>query len=393
MVNKSKKTLVLFSFYFTPDLSAGSFRNSTLLEMLEEKSDEDLRVVVITTMPNRYTGYRAESKTYERKGSVEMYRIQIPDHKSGVFDQIKAFSIYFYRGLRISLKYTPTLVYASTSRLFTGFLGALYSRIKPVNLYIDVRDIFLDTIIDIYKKSLLRYLISFPVTIIEKVTIRSATHINLISAGFKNYFGRKYPHKSYTYFSNGVDDIFLKNENNTAMVLESGNSIVYAGNIGEGQGLHILIPGLAKKMPLFSFIIIGDGGAKKKLVEAVQELSNVTLLPPMGRKDILKYYQDSRYTLIHLNDNEAFKKVLPSKVFELAATNKPILAGVAGYAAQFLADNVEHCLLFKPGDHQEAAKLINEHQYQSVNRPEFREKYSRKNINFQMAKSILHYAK
>jgi hypothetical protein len=390
-MNKTNKTIVLFSFYFTPDLSAGSFRNSTLLDILETKTEEKLAKVVITTQPNRYKDFRLKSRAYERNGSTEIYRIKIPDHQSGVFDQIRAFYIYFYRGLRIALKYNPTLVYASTSRLFSGFLGAFYSRLKMSNLYLDVRDIFFDTITDIYSKSILNFFISPIISLVEKVSMESAIHINLISAGFKSFFDRKYPGKPYTYFTNGIDDIFLERDLHSEITARDRKSIVYAGNIGEGQGLHILIPGLARELPQYTFLIIGDGGAKQKLVDEIQEFPNVYLLPPVARKNILEYYQDARYTLIHLNDNEAFKKVLPSKVFELAAINKPILAGVAGYASEFLSEHVEQCILFKPGDYKEAAKLIEEHQYQPVDRAQFRGEYSRNKINTQMAESILFY--
>jgi len=140
-------------------------------------------------------------------------------------------------------------------------------------------------------------------------------------------------------------------------------------------------------------MIIGDGGAKQKLEEGIKNLSNVIILPPMSRENVLEYYQKAKYTLIHLNDNEAFKKVLPSKVFELAAINKPILAGVDGYAAQFMKEHVDECIIFKPGDFEDAVKLMKNYQYVDINRDHFRAKYSRKNINMQMSESILSYVK
>ena len=42
--------------------------------------------------------------------------------------------------------------------------------------------------------------------------------------------------------------------------------------------------------------------------------------------------------------------MLPSKIFEYAATGKPILAGVSGYAAEFLNDQVEGVEIFSPCD-------------------------------------------
>jgi glycosyltransferase involved in cell wall biosynthesis len=388
---KPQKTLLFFSFYFTPDLSAGSFRNTTLLESIEAHSGDELRKVIITTKPNRYREFRSLSKAYERKGPIEIYRIQIPDHQSGIIDQIRAYIIYFLRGLKIALKYSPDLVYASTGRLFTGFMASIYSRIKLTNLFLDIRDIFLDTITDIYRKSILKYFLHPAISIIELFTINSSQNVNLISRGFQGYFFEKYPSKSYTYFTNGIDSIFLNKAHSPLSSPKSDNIIVYAGNIGEGQGLHIFIPGLAKLLPEYSFIIIGDGGAKQKLVDKINGLSNIHILPPMNRDNILDYYYRAKYTMIHLNKNQAFMKVLPSKMFELGAIDRPILAGIDGYASEFAIKNVKECLIVKPGDFAEAASLIRNHNYVPIFREKFKKKYSRLCINDKMAESILTY--
>ena len=72
------------------------------------------------------------------------------------------------------------------------------------------------------------------------------------------------------------------------------------------------------------------------------------LLNPVSRKELLEYYNQSTFLFLHLNDLDAFKKVLPSKLFEYGAFDKPIIAGVGGYAAQFIRDNLLNYILFKP---------------------------------------------
>ena len=42
---------------------------------------------------------------------------------------------------------------------------------------------------------------------IEKFTINAASHVNLVSEGFRDYFDKKYPLKSFTYYTNGIDEI------------------------------------------------------------------------------------------------------------------------------------------------------------------------------------------
>jgi hypothetical protein len=94
---------------------------------------------------------------------------------------------------------------------------------------------------------------------------------------------------------------------------------------------------------------------------------------------------------MHLNDFDAFKKVLPSKIFELAAFDKPIIAGVGGYAAKFVRENVSNTLLFEPADHQTMVALLKEYIYKREVRTEFVDKYKRKAINEAMAESIISY--
>lgn len=42
---------------------------------------------------------------------------------------------------------------------------------------------------------------------IERYTFSKASHINLVSEGFKDYFS-KYKQPSYSYYTNGIDDVF-----------------------------------------------------------------------------------------------------------------------------------------------------------------------------------------
>src|SRR5699024_469190 len=102
-------------------------------------------------------------------------------------------------------------------------------------------------------------------------------------------------------------------------------------------------------------------------------------------------YADADYLFVHLNDYEAFKKVLPSKLFELATYRKPIIAGVGGYAAQFIKENIENTILFEPCNIDELVKLLESTAYQQIERTAFIKKYKRSSISHEMAKTILNY--
>ena len=396
MIVESKKILFL-TFYFKPDLCAGSFRNSPLLyELAKLGNKQGIDIDVYTTLPNRYSTFSEEAPEIEIFENVNIRRIVIPKHKSGFLDQISSFKTYFDTVKKEIKNKKYDLVYASSSRLFTAYLG--YTIAKKINkpLYLDIRDIFVDTIKDVVKKKALKALIIPILNKIENQTFSNATHINLISGGFKKYF-EKFKNPEYSYFTNGIDEVFINEYENSKNCKRSFDikRIVYAGNFGEGQGLHKIVPQAAKVLGKeYEFHLIGDGGAKHLLSNKIEELNveNVFIFPPMNRVELIKRYHDSDYLFIHLNDYDAFKKVLPSKIFELAMFSKTLLVGVNGYARAFVEENLPDSILFEPGNAIELSnklKALKKEDELVIDRELFIEKFNRENINTDMATSIL----
>lgn len=389
-----QKRVLFLSFYFEPDLCAGSFRNSPLAyELGLQAKQKDIHIDIITTLPNRYSSYTKEAANKEVKDNVSINRIRIPKHQSGIKDQINSFKTYYTAVKKIVKQEKYDLVYASSSRLFTAFLGYRIAKSKSIPLYLDIRDIFVDTIKDVFSNSFIKAGVLPFMKYIEKKTFGYASHINLISEGFKGYF-KKYAGTNYSYYSNGIDPEFLHipkfiPQHNSSSV----KTILYAGNIGEGQGLHRVIPVAAKKLGQnYKFKVIGDGGAKEKLLNALDTLSNVEILPPVNRTELIDEYNKADFLFIHLNDYDAFKKVLPSKVFELGVFPKPLIAGVNGYARQFIEENLQGTILITPCDGEQLAEKIKGlKSYETIDRSEFIESYTREKINKDMAESILNY--
>lgn len=386
------KVLVL-SFYYAPDLSAGAFRTTALVEALLRQMPKGSHVELITTLPNRYSTFTAEAPQLEEHPKLKVHRVALPPHKSGMVDQSRAFISYAAAALRIARKERYNLVFATSSRLMTAVLGALISRRKGVPLYLDIRDIFVDTIGDVLPGRFVvvaRPFFSF----LERWTVGSARKINLVSGGFLSYFKDRYPEGAYSFFTNGIDDVFIKEGlgGETPCSRENVVEVLYAGNIGEGQGLHIILPSLAKKFAgRLRFKIIGDGGRKAQLLEAIERSAceNIEILPPVPRSQLIDAYRSADVLFLHLNSHDAFKKVLPSKLFEYAAIGKPIWAGVAGYAADFVAENIDNAVVFAPGDVDGAVEAFGRLSVVTRPRDEFVRKFSRAAIMKEMADDVL----
>ncbi|MCB9201506.1 MAG: glycosyltransferase family 4 protein [Flavobacteriales bacterium] len=388
--------IAFLTFYFEPDLCAGSFRNTPLAKVLSSKLKENDEIVVITTQPNRYSTYKIEAPEFEERGNLKIHRIKIPTHKSGMVDQIKSFYSFYTNALKITKQYKFDLVYASSSRLFTAYLGMKVAKKHRVPYYVDVRDIFVDTMENILTNKMLKMFTIPILKIIESKTFKNANHINLISEGFHHYFDSKFKKSTYSFYSNGIDDVFLQEKSNREINSSSIKKIVYAGNIGQGQGLDKIIPNLAKELEgKYLFEIYGDGGAKKQLVEEINrlEVKNVILKKPVNRSQLIEVYNQADFLFLHLNDFKAFEKVLPSKLFEYGTFDVPIIAGVKGYARDFILKNLKNTIIFNPCNDKQLVELLDKYEYKKIERREFKREFKRNKINNDMIESMLNLLK
>lgn len=384
--------ILILSFYYQPDLSAGSFRATSLVRALKA-SAPDVEIQILTTLPNRYRSFIIDALPAETAHGISIRRIALPSHRSGVFDQSRAFLSFGLEVHRVVRREKYDLVFATSSRLMTAVLGAWIAWRRKIPLYLDIRDIFVDTIKDVLYPSLAN--LTRPVfSILELWTIRRAQKVNLVSGGFREYFESRYPGKQFSYFTNGIDDEFLAVA--PLRVIEAKHDgqlvVVYAGNLGQGQGLHLILPELAKlTLGKIHFRIFGDGGKRDQLLQRLEcvQATNVELFPPVSRDRLIEEYSKADILFLHLNNLEAFKKVLPSKVFEYGALGKPIWAGVPGFAAEFIRNEISNASVFPPCNAEAAVEALSALVIETRRRPDFVEKFSRTAICRKMALDIL----
>lgn len=379
-------------------MSAGSFRNSAFVDSLLKVLPEGSEINVVTTLPNRYAGFSAEAPEEEASPQLTVKRVSLPAHESGMTDQSRAFLTYARQVKAFVKRKKYDAVYASSSRLMTAVLGASIARKQRVPLYLDVRDIFLDTINDVLPRKI-TWLIKPFFSVLERWAISRADRLNMVSAGFLPYFESRYPTVSKVVFTNGIDDEFLNVAHQTCTTENDLNAeeenqlveVVYAGNMGEGQGLHNIIPELAMRLEgRARFRLIGGGGRLRQLETAIAErgCTNVLVESPVARDELIDIYLQADVLFLHLNDYEAFRKVLPSKLFEYGALGKPIWAGVAGYAAEFVNENLENAEVFPPCDVAGALAAFKRLRIADKPRDEFVTRYARDGIMDDMAKDL-----
>lgn len=386
--------ILLLSFYYEPDLSAGSFRTTALVHELSREVGESGKIEVLTALPNRYQTFTVEAQRLEQQGNVTIRRFALPGHKSGILDQSRSFAVFMWQVLKYTRGQRYDLVFATSGRLMTAFTGALVARLCKAPLYLDIRDIFTETIGNLYARR--PQLAALPLLkVIERWTVRSATKINLVSPGFRAHFERLRPGLEFSSFTNGIDEEFIEYDFATPKTPRSRPVIVYAGNIGDGQGLHRIIPGASKLLgERMHFRVVGDGGRRQQLEEALSTVDggSVELLSPVPRSKLMEYYRDADILFLHLNDHPGFFKVLPSKLFEYAATGKPILAGVSGVAREFIEREIENAVCFDPCDADACLMALGGLRLEMTPRTEFIERFRRTALTKAMAREIVRTA-
>ncbi len=85
--------ILLLSYFFEPDLSAGSFRSSALYKKLKDLGHE---VDVITTLPNRYESFEGKGDDGLNSDHSGIFRIDTKTNSSNFLGQIRAYINFFF---------------------------------------------------------------------------------------------------------------------------------------------------------------------------------------------------------------------------------------------------------------------------------------------------------
>ncbi|NND34260.1 MAG: glycosyltransferase, partial [Saprospiraceae bacterium] len=148
--------------------------------------------------------------------------------------------------------------------------------------------------------------------------------------------------------------------------------------------------------PNIHFLLVGDGALKSRLLARRDSLGlkNVTMLTAISRDNVPTYLRLLDVAVVPLKKKKTFLSVLPSKIFENAATGKPILLGVEGEAKE-LIQRYNAGLCFEPENVDEfLEKLdclkVNKRVYEQCNNGalQLASSFDRKRLAFQMLQSL-----
>jgi len=149
------------------------------------------------------------------------------------------------------------------------------------------------------------------------------------------------------YHPNSVDSSFNlsppMNELSSVDGLDEGFPIIFAGNIGAGQGIEVIVEAakLLRAYPHIKFVIFGTGSQWDWLSSQAKEfgLSNMYLPGRFPMDRMAGFMQKASALLVTLADKPNFNLTVPNKLQAYMSIGKPILASINGAGARLVNES------------------------------------------------------
>lgn len=311
------------------------------------------RITVITCFPNFpigkvFNGYK--NKLYQREiiDGINVIRVwSYIAFNKGFFKRIIDYMSYAFSATIASFFVKDIDVIIATSpQFFTALCGYIVSKIKKKPWIFELRDLWPESVKETgvsQNKLFIRWSERLELYLYKKANLIIA----LTQSFKKNLVERNINAEKIFVVPNGVSRSLFSPLPKDKAVLKKFNLdkkfiCGYIGTVGLAHKVVDLIH-VAKMMNDngindVHFLIVGDGANKNTVERTVKDLhlKNVTLTGLVSKNEVVKYFSILDVVFVILKKSPLFKTVIPSKIFEAAAMDKPIILGVDGEAKEIV---------------------------------------------------------
>lgn len=306
-------------------------------------------VTVLTGLPNYpqgeiYQGYENGKKRNEIVNGVRIIRVEEHPRKNGIRNLILNYISFAGKGLKEVKKLTSDydIVFCYQLSPVTMVIpAAAYAKKfgKPLLLY--CLDIWPESAKDHLNLPLIYDLIGR----LSRNLYRKCDHICVTSRPFIDYFKSEigYDENKMSYIPQHADASML-NQNLETEKKDGIINFMYAGNMGKGQTLDVIIRAVAELKEKNSFVVhmVGDGSKRKELELLSKDLGvsgKIIFHGNQKRDNMPEFYKNADVLLISLRGNNAVGNTMPGKLQMYMTTGKPILGAISGAANEVIRES------------------------------------------------------
>jgi len=340
--------ILFLSDNFPPEVNAPATRT---YEHCREWVRQGVEVTVVTCVPNFpqgrvYEGYRNGVVQREVVDGIKVVRVwSYITANEGFLKRTLDYISFGVTAFIAGLFQECDVIVATSPQFFTALSGRSLGWVRRKPWVMEVRDLWPESIKHVggmKSGAVMRYL-----EWEEMRCYREAAGIVTVTDSFARIIkGRGIEGEKFAVVKNGANlELFFPRPKNKGIVdalgLRDKFVVGYIGTHGMAHKLDFIIRA-AKNVDnaAIHFLFIGDGAEKKNVVLLAEELGvkNVTFIDSVSKGEIADYLSVTDVALVPLRKTNLFTTVIPSKIFESAAMEKPLLLGVDGEARSI----VEH---------------------------------------------------
>lgn len=241
----------------------------------------------------------------------------------------------------------PDVIIATSPQLLCALSGWWLAWCKRVPFVFEIRDLWPESLAAVGASREGR-LLHRMLGAVAGFLYRRADRIVVVSPAFKDRLMRDWNIRAekICVVENGVEtDLFrlepAATELRKQLKLEQRFLVCYIGTMGNAHGLETLIAAaeeLRTKLPRAMFLLIGEGAEKEQVVRlaAARGLDNIQFLGQQPRERIPAYISAADVCVVMLRKSELFKTVIPTKLLEYMACERPVIVAVDGQARQIV---------------------------------------------------------
>ena len=364
-------SIALLTQYYPPEIGAPQAR---MLETARAFARRGHRVTVLTGFPNHPTGvvpprWRGRLCGDERTPGIRVRRSWLlATRNRGTVRRTLAHATCAASGLVRGLSGAGGAdVYVATSPpLFTGLAGLALARLHRRPFVLDVRDLWPDAFVDLGLAHEGRVVGAF--RRLERTLYRGAARVVPVTASFaRRIEATGIDPSKIEVVRNGVDLARFPTEPSPETVRDAKRAfgvegrfvVMYLGAHGLAHGLDRLLPAAARAGATTTFLFVGEGAEKERLVAQARGIAGADLrfLPGIPRERVPQAYAAADVCLVSLRGTPLLETFLPSKAFEAFGAWRPVVAAVAGEAKEVLQAG-PGALVVAPGDAEALASEV-----------------------------------
>jgi glycosyltransferase involved in cell wall biosynthesis len=351
--------ILFLSHYFPPEVNAPASRT---FEHCREWVRNGHQVTVVTCAPNHprgrvYAGYRNRLWQRERRDGIDIVRLATYITANEGFARRSLGYLSFLIACICAAPFLPRadVLITTSPQFFNGLAGYPVKLLKRIPWVLEIRDLWPDSVLAVgavKNRQLIRWLAA-----LERFAYRKCDHIVPLTEAFRrDIVGKGIAPEKISVVRNGADLALFDNhadpqELRARLGLEGKFVVSYVGTHGMAHGLETVLHAAAqlRGQQRIAFLLVGDGAERQRLLglRAQLGLTNVTMLGQQPKELMPQIWALSDASLVVLRKLPLFETVIPSKIFEIMAMERPIILAVGGEAREIVEEG-EAGLVIEP---------------------------------------------